>query len=81
MSHAHHIGAVILWFLIASNSGKVAQVVYMTEFVIYTMRENGRESGYRRKVLKNILKKQPHFDFSTKVRLVFTLFLFADDFC
>ena len=53
----------------------------MTEFVIYTMMENGKESGYRRKLFKNIIKKQPHFDFSTKVRLIFTLFLFADDFC
>jgi hypothetical protein len=25
------------------------------------MRGNGKESGYRRKFLKNILKKQPHF--------------------
>ena len=52
----------------------------MTEFVIYTMMENGKESGYRRKLFKNIIKKQPHFDFSTKVRLIFTLFLFTDDF-
>ena len=44
------------------------------------MMENGKESDYRRKFLKNILKKQPHFDFSTKVRLIFTLFLFTDDF-
>ena len=43
--------------------------------------ENGKESGYRRKLFKNIIKKQPHFDFSTKVRLIFTLFLFTDDFC
>ena len=28
----------------------------MTEFVIYTMMENGKESGYRRKFLKNIQK-------------------------
>ena len=53
----------------------------MTEFVIYSMMENGKESGYRRKFLQKHAKKQPHFDFSTKVRLIFTLFLFADDFC
>ena len=52
----------------------------MTEFVIYTMMGNGKESGYRHKLLKNMLKKQPHFDLSTKVRLIFTLFLFTDDF-
>ena len=52
----------------------------MTEFVIYSMMENGKESGYRRKFLKNILKKQPHFDSLTKVRLIFMLFLFTDDF-
>ena len=52
----------------------------MTEFVIYTMRENGKESGYRRKFLQKHVKKKPHVDSSTKVRLIFTLFLFTDDF-
>lgn len=28
----------------------------MTEFVIYTMRENGKESGYRRKFLQKHVK-------------------------
>ena len=46
----------------------------MTEFVIYTMRVNGKESGYRRKFLQKYVKKQPHFDLVTKVRLIFTLF-------
>ena len=46
----------------------------MTEFVIYTMMENGKESGYRHKLLQKHAKKQPHFDFVTKVRFIFTLF-------
>ena len=39
------------------------------------------ESGYRRKFLQKYVKKQPHFDLVTKVRLIFMLFLFTDNFC
>ena len=46
----------------------------MTEFVIYIMMENGKESDYRRKFLKNIQKNNRTLIFQPKCGLFLRYF-------